>query len=286
MPNENAQKGHALETAVKFIQETILESDPNLKGAKFSIETNKIVTVAGVRHELDVFVKTLPGSAYESACIFECKNWKAPVGKNEVIILAAKVTAVSANRAWLVARSITKDAEAQLKLDNRLGFISCTDDFLSPLDSMRLIHSIRDPFPMDVSIKQRGVPAKEHPDRLNWKDISCRLNGRPIDFLAYIREQQNKMIAVDTKERMAYYRHEGTHWSEQGLQIRFDVGEFMIDDWDVEMMTLVLTSMVTIRPRKILSKFELSGQGRIFTFEPLENMVDGKAVEINVVQRI
>ena len=68
--NHNKEKGRALETAVKFIQGTLLKSDPKLKGVRFSIETNKLVFISGVRHEIDVLVKTLPGSSYESTCVF------------------------------------------------------------------------------------------------------------------------------------------------------------------------------------------------------------------------
>jgi hypothetical protein len=75
---------------VRLIQQTLLASDPKLKDSKFSIEANKIAVVGGTRHEIDLFVKTLPDSAYESTCIFECKDWKDPVGKNEVMVLAGK----------------------------------------------------------------------------------------------------------------------------------------------------------------------------------------------------
>src|SRR5204863_5895400 len=101
MPEASPQNGHALERAVRLIQEIILSLDPKLKGAECSIESNKIVNVSGVHHEIDVFVKTLPGSPYESTLIFECKDWKDPVGKNEVIILAEKVNAVGASRGFL-----------------------------------------------------------------------------------------------------------------------------------------------------------------------------------------
>lgn len=71
MADKSHVKGLALETAVKFIQQTILETDPAMKGTKFSIETRKIVSIAGVRHELDVFIKTHPDSRFESSWVFE-----------------------------------------------------------------------------------------------------------------------------------------------------------------------------------------------------------------------
>src|SRR5258708_36340170 len=118
MPNKNKAKGTALEKAVRLIQETILKSDPKFAGTQFTIEHNKIERIAGVRHEIDVLVKTLPGSQYESKWIFECKNWDKPIGAKEVVSLAEKVKATGAARGFLVAREFTADAEAQANLDN------------------------------------------------------------------------------------------------------------------------------------------------------------------------
>ena len=48
---ENLEKGRTLERAVRFIQETILKSNPKMSGIGFSIETNK--TLTGVHHEIE-----------------------------------------------------------------------------------------------------------------------------------------------------------------------------------------------------------------------------------------
>ena len=68
------QTGKELERLVRFIQETILKSDPKLKGVGFTLESNKIIEISGVRHEIDVLVKTMPDSQYECTWIFECKR--------------------------------------------------------------------------------------------------------------------------------------------------------------------------------------------------------------------
>ncbi len=56
MPNKNKEKGDILEKAVSLIQDAILKSDPKFAGTKFTIETNKIDTSTGVRHEIDVLI--------------------------------------------------------------------------------------------------------------------------------------------------------------------------------------------------------------------------------------
>ena len=79
------QKGAHLEDAVRLIEQTILNSKPGLKESPFSIEINKIFVADGVRHEIDVYVEIDLGHGYKSIFIFESKNWKDSVGKNELI---------------------------------------------------------------------------------------------------------------------------------------------------------------------------------------------------------
>jgi hypothetical protein len=61
--------------------------------------------IEGVLHEFDLWISV------EDAGIFlvECKDWKKPVGKNEVIVFAEKLKATGAVGGYVVARSFTRD---------------------------------------------------------------------------------------------------------------------------------------------------------------------------------
>lgn len=285
MSANSSKKGRELEKAVGLIQDAILRSDPKLAGASFTIELNKIINVSGVHHEIDVFVKTLPDSPYESTWIFECKNWKDPVSKNEVLILAGKVNAISANRGFLVARRFTKDAEAQVSQDARLNLIPCTDDFLNPVEA-RLIYTTHDLWPITISIKQRDIPASATPLELDWEKIVCRMNGESIDFRSYIGKEIDQLILEDQRENHARYVFESTHSGYRGLKIEFGKMELVINDIDVESIQIPVHFWVTVHIRKIISKFELKDQGRFYSFEPIDEFMPGKRLEINMVQRI
>jgi hypothetical protein len=99
------QKGNSLEAAVAAIEALILATAPGLREKTFLIESKKIVKVDGVRHEIDIFVTIDLGQEYKSIFIFECKNWKDAVDKNEIIILSEKVRATAAAHGYLVANS-------------------------------------------------------------------------------------------------------------------------------------------------------------------------------------
>lgn len=121
------EKGHALEIAVHAIESVILESSPSLRGQPFEIERRKILTVDDVRHEIDVYARVGAATGYESIFIFECKNWEAPVSKNEIIIFSEKIDVAVAQRGYCVAKKFTKDALAQAAKDPRVTILYATE---------------------------------------------------------------------------------------------------------------------------------------------------------------
>ncbi len=74
------EKGDALELAVQPIESSILKASPSYQEKTFTIEGQKIVTVADVRHEVDIWVSVDLGEGYTALFIFECKNWEESVG--------------------------------------------------------------------------------------------------------------------------------------------------------------------------------------------------------------
>jgi hypothetical protein len=80
------EKGDSLERAVRAIEDSILRLEPDFKEGVFRIESKKVVRVEGVRHEIDLHVTAAHSTGYEATFIFECKNWEAKVGKNEIIV--------------------------------------------------------------------------------------------------------------------------------------------------------------------------------------------------------
>src|SRR6266849_4908962 len=99
------QKGNALENAVRGIENLLLSLSPSLQQETYKIESKKIISVRDVHHGIDVFVSVDLGSAYKSVFIFECKNWKDPVGKNEVIVFSEKIGVCQAQWGCIVAKA-------------------------------------------------------------------------------------------------------------------------------------------------------------------------------------
>src|ERR1700688_2948523 len=100
-----AQKGDALQRAVRAIEQHIISTNPSLSEKTFIVEEKKIICVGGVHHEIDIHVTVDPAPGYAAIHIFECKNWKKPVGKSEVIDFSEKIKAVNAANGYFIAKS-------------------------------------------------------------------------------------------------------------------------------------------------------------------------------------
>jgi len=114
------EKGNALEDAVRAIETAIIPVSPGYAKGTFQIQGKRIFSSGNVRHEIDIHVTASLAVGYDAVFIFECKNWKSKVGKNELIVFSEKIAAAGAQRGFFVAPSFTKDAIAQAKKDSRV----------------------------------------------------------------------------------------------------------------------------------------------------------------------
>src|SRR6266702_2256214 len=129
MPRSTSQiKGDALEKAVQLLETYILGNNPATKDAIITIEPKKIITVNGVKHEIDIYITIDYGKGYKATFIFECKNWAKKVDKNEIIVFSKKVEVVHSQTGYFIAKSFTRDAEAQAEQDGRLKLLIATEE--------------------------------------------------------------------------------------------------------------------------------------------------------------
>src|SRR5689334_20400683 len=94
------EKGDALEQAVRGIETAILRCFPGYSESTFRIDSKQLVEIDGVRHEIDVYVTVALGPGYQPVFIFECKNWKDKVSKNDIIVFSEKIRATNAQHGF------------------------------------------------------------------------------------------------------------------------------------------------------------------------------------------
>lgn len=258
-------KGQQLEQVVRLIEYAIITQDPQLAKAEFEIIPRLIVKVAGVRHEIDVAVRVNKGSSYETLHIFECKNWKAKVGKNEVIQFSEKVKVTGAHRGYIVARSWTSDAAAQARLDPRLALMKCADSFDESLMGVSSVAYQSSLVTTTVNIQFRA-PNNSGQKVLLQVDTACELEGTRMAFREFAAAKAHEIFDAHLKQS-TWLKLEGMHTKRVAGTIRFDPGKCTIDGKDVEFVSIVADFKLDVFIPRVTSRYEVATRGRVCVYQ-------------------
>ncbi|MGD0360160.1 MAG: hypothetical protein ABSC93_04790 [Bryobacteraceae bacterium] len=256
-------KGEALEIAVHAIEQVILESSPALRGQRFYVERRKIVNIAGVRHEIDIFVTVGAAKGYESTFIFECKDWKKPVNKNELIVFSKKIDLVSAQRGYFVAKKLSKDAVAQAATDPRITVLSATEHDPTNTPPPESFH-ITAPATVkcDTTFRVAGTPGTKR-DPVEIEGKTAQIGGTDVLLTDYLNTWTEQLY----EERLLLFQTadlpEGVYPMRADGQQTFGPGEFILDGKDIEHVRLSVEFGVQILRPAVISDFEVATRGRV-----------------------
>lgn len=258
-------KGHALEIAVHAIETVILQSSPSLCGQPFEIERRRVVTVGGVRHEIDVFAKVGAAKGYESVFIFECKNWEAPVGKNELIIFSEKIDATVAQRGYFVARLLTKDALSQAAKDPRITILYATEHDptnIPPPNSFHIAAQVPTP-KASLTFRPEGFEGTECESIMIANDAVMHLRGGAVPLSEYVSLWLKELFDRRLLKFHTNHLAEGIHPMAANDERFFDVGECVIDGQPMEHARIEAEFGVQIIRPAVISDYEVSTRGRV-----------------------
>jgi hypothetical protein len=272
--------GEQLEKAVRAVEKAIIATDPNLRERSFTLDLRKRVVIEGVLHEIDVWVTLGASHDYDAIFIFECKDWKRPVSKNEVVVLAEKERAVRAQRGFLVARAFTKSAYAQSLHDNRIQLVQLSDPPI--FDRIEwTIFTRGDP---DCSVEFLSKKGRWLPPA-PYQTLPAVLKGQPIEIQDYLDLWVTELVESLTEEfqvgntSSVGVSHTLKARSERGFS-ELRLGGKKI----VKIVVRVELQVANVRPT-IVSKYEMASRGRFWAFSPVE-VAPGQFLEISIAKPI
>ncbi|HLN02097.1 MAG TPA: restriction endonuclease [Bryobacteraceae bacterium] len=256
-------KGVALEVAVHAIEAVILESSPSLRGQPFEIERRKTITVDGVHHEIDIFVTVGAAKGYESTFIFECKNWEAPVNKNEIIIFSEKIDAARAQRGYFVAKAFTKDALAQSAKDPRMTILYATEHDItsaSPPEGFHItaLASVK----CCTTFRVMGSTGANM-DPIDVQGKIAQIGGTDVLLTDYLNSWLDEVYAQRLLGFFTADLLEGIHPMTASAQRSFKPGACLIDGRDIEHVRLEAAFGVQIIRPAVISDYEVGTRGRV-----------------------
>ncbi len=260
-------KGDALENAVAAIEEVILQSSAGI-GRRPIIEKKKVIMVNGVRHEIDVYVTVDLAPGYKPIFIFECKNWKEAVGKNEIIIFSEKIDASHANSGCFVAKSYTTDAVSQAKQDPRITLLLAAEyDPETGPEVFQFFTRSPEMTKLDVTMFKPGSRGLD-PKPISIEAAHLEWLGRPT----YLPTQLTLWsMTVCAKDLMAFFEEPvpaGVYHRVVDGDLHFTPGEVVVNHEAVEKLTFHIEYKVTVTPVPVVSHFEVESRGRCITFAP------------------
>lgn len=264
------EKGRALESAVHAIEAVILESSPALREKPFTIETRKLIEVDGVRHEIDIMVTVELAQGYTTSFIFECKNWKDAVGKNELIVFSEKIKAVTAQRGFFVAKSFTKDATAQAQKDQRITLLTATEHTPATTITPESFH-ITAPASAKCSTTFRvraSSGTNFYPMDIQGKKV--RLYGQEVLLTEYLDGWMREVYAEHLPGFQTAHLAEGVHVMTASAERRFGARECIIDEQEMERMRMDVEFGVQIFRPAVISHYEVSTRGRVIRLEKVK----------------
>src|SRR6266446_6691895 len=246
MPDAQLKRS-APELAVQAIESAILRTFPGYSENTFHIETRKIVTADGVRHEIDIWVKVELGTGYDAAFIFECRNWQEKISKNDIIVFSEKIRVTSAQKGYFVARSFTKDAVAQAKKDQRIILLKVNDLPSNGIPIPFGFHGINlEGIAGDVRMTLRRKAGTEaQPVPINPSTSQLIIDGQKVDGSQYINEWMTAEADARSQRFPSTTADEGVHELEFDAIREFAGGRATLDGDDL--LSISVNGKVKVR---------------------------------------
>jgi hypothetical protein len=267
--NMKKQKGDDLERAVKRIEEAILKYSSTLDPDKFVVENKKIVIAEGVLHEIDLYVEVSVAQGYKSKFIFECKNWKQNVGKNDIIIFSEKIQATSSQIGFFVARGFSKGATAQAAKDERIELLLASD---FPLDYPRMLVTGRSGFNGDIKLTKRSAIGKIDPSFMTI-DISTAkaiFNGNEIDLYEFLGEESNQGFDEALKQIDTTKLDPGAYPIQFQITMVLPENQLLVNGDDIAKIHLDVSVELLIHKPRVIHHFAIEGRGKYIELEPYD----------------
>lgn len=266
--NPNLEKGNNLERAVYSIEKLILQKNPNLKNKPFIIENKKIFTTTqGVKHEIDVYVEIDLGHNYKSIYIFECKNWKKSLGKNEIIIFSEKIEVTNATAGFFIAKDFTRYALAQAKQNSRIHLLEVSEDLVELIDFPHFHYLYNEPKEVEVVFEDWETSTFQNELKKTHVGF-VYLNKEKLDFQKFADNLVKQVIDNKMKTTSTASMADGEYVFQAEDTFYFEQNSLVINNENIKSVLCKVEFISRIMKPKIICKFDIEKRGRVIEFEP------------------
>lgn len=251
-------KGKQLEEAVKAIETAILQGEA-LGERCLSIESNRVLVLDGVKHEIDIFVRIKLGNSYDATYLFESKNWAEPVGKDPLIVFAEKIRATGAARGFCVAPAFTEYAVAQARHDPRIVLLNSTEHHISPAGFRCLSWG-------NEQVTIRDAQTAGGPVRLTVH-TPVIFGGKEVPFVAVMQKLGERMVQTRIAQSDVCALADGSHDLSAIVSYNLPTRGILVDGIELKSVTLSAKFNYQVTTPKLLYGYDVKIRGMFLKFE-------------------
>jgi hypothetical protein len=252
-------KGKILEYAVHRILEVFHRDNPNIAQPEVLIERNKRIRIAGITHEVDVWVTCSASDKSRTwGHIVECKNWNKPVGTDEVYKLIGKRDTLEAESATLIAHKFTADAEKLAKLKS-IQLLAVADRFNTAFDSVRCLATTHQTFGVNLTIHFTQAQHSTFTEA-EYFQATCTKDGKLVRLDTYVEQLILGELAT-TSRADPRSNLEGMHHGRIEFRYDFEKGEMQLNGDEVRGMTIRLAYVLEITAGELAGRFDVEQRG-------------------------
>lgn len=272
-------KGDDLEIAVERIEEALLASYPSLRGKPARIQRDARPVENGVTFQIDVLVTTDPDTLDETRHIFECKNWRAAVGIDEIQKLDSKQRALNARSATMVGRSFTAPAK---RFAENLGIhILIAGEELVPISVVHAPHLSHEAVDGSITL-QFCQHDSEIPANLDHQ-AQCELEGRWSTVHAvfdFVHRHLRKRIEADPRSRLL-----GCHTGAITFRINLHRGTLRVQGVEVAWIDARIDYLAVVTLPAIVTQLGVENRGGLIRVEYPPGTAGVKSLALEILTK-
>ncbi len=282
---DNQDKGKLLEHIVEAIERFILQRNPGMQYFDIKIQSRKILSVAGVKHEIDLYVEIDMGSGYNAVFIFECRNRAENVTKNDIIIFSEKIKVFNAQRGFFVARSFAKDAQNQAKNDLRIELV-IADELTEQFAYIKFTNS------PTFTLKKMQMDCFEEGSKIRIsveEEPICTMNGESVNsdvLLDYLKGECLEYVQIKYDDpslppvkslglthvidySTAQFRElpAGKHIFDDIVEVNCQDKNITVNGKIVSVIRVALNHEIEMVPPVLIWHYDVQNRGRVALFE-------------------
>ncbi len=255
---------------LESVLENILKSNTKncSRNSKRIVTLNEHFTVNEIQFEIDVVTRTKTQDGSEEIELYECKDWKDPVGPKEVSWLKDKVDLLKAKHGYLVASKFSKSTVAYCKRFDSVSLQRLSKDKLTNTNAEIKVFSATAAWsPLTIHALWKDKTSNPS-STFNPENCSFSISGKPTNLVSYLESQLDDIYKETVQEEKGRLSLGGFHSIPINVEITEPTKRLYLDGHELRALYLSTTLLYEPAECKLTQVWDIEKAGWKTVFAP------------------